>query len=68
MTQLKSTFSFDAAAEQKLRELAESKGVTKSEVLRRAIALYDYLESQRNEKSHIKIEKPNGEKVELVLP
>ena len=65
---VKSTFVFDQAADSKLRDLADRKSVSKTEILRRAIALYDYLESQQKPGAGIRIEKPSGEKVDLVLP
>jgi hypothetical protein len=64
----RTTFAFDKAAERKLRELAAIKGVSKTEIVRRALTLYDYLEAQRSQSSHIRIETASGEKVDLVLP
>jgi predicted transcriptional regulator len=63
----RTTFSFSQDVDSLLTELAEAKHTNKTEILRRAIALYDYLEKQR-EGGNVKIEKPNGEKVEIVFP
>ena len=65
---IKSTFSFNPDADQKLNELAEKLHISKSELLRRAITLYEYIDAAKNEKGQVKIEKASGEKVELVLP
>ena len=64
----RTTFSFDQTVNAKLADLAKRQGTTKTEILRRAITLYDYLDSQRGGDGHIKIEKPGGDKVELLLP
>ena len=64
----RSTFSFDDEAYKRLNELSASTGVAKTEILRRAIAVYGYLNEVRGSNPSIKIEKPNGEKVELVFP
>lgn len=68
-TTKRSTFSFDEQAYAKLSELASTSGVPKTEILRRAIAVYDYLLNEAGGSDHaIKIEKEGGEKVELVFP
>ena len=65
---MKSTFSFDEAVVNRLNELAAKKGVSKTEILRRAITLYDYLEETRDpQTSNIRMVTPQGE-VDLVLP
>lgn len=58
-------FSFDSIVNERLNKLAAGKHTSKAEILRRAIALYDYFETETE--GHIKFEKPNGDKVELVL-
>jgi predicted transcriptional regulator len=63
----RTTFSFSKDVDRLLNDLAEHKDTTKTEILRRAITLYDYLEKNR-EGGTVKIEKPSGEKVEIVLP
>ena len=64
----RSTFSFDDEAYKRLNELSGSTGVPKTEILRRAIAVYDYLNEVRGSENSVKIEKPDGEKVDLVFP
>jgi predicted transcriptional regulator len=64
----RSTFSFDESADRKLADLASKKGTTKTEVLRRAIALYDLIESRRSPSSAVTVEFEPGKKVELVMP
>lgn len=64
----KTTFTFNEDATGRLDELAGKKGTSKSEILRRAITLYDYLDKQKSQTGEVTIVKPNGEKVELVLP
>jgi predicted transcriptional regulator len=65
----RSTFSFDESVERKLNDLANKKHTTKTEVLRRAIALYDLIESRRNQQSSgVTVEFEPGKKVELVMP
>ena len=64
----KTTFTFNEDVTGRLDELAGKKGTSKSEILRRAITLYDYLEKQKSQTGEVTIVKPNGEKVELVLP
>jgi predicted transcriptional regulator len=65
---VKSTFSFNEAADQKLNELADKLKISKSELLRRAITLYDYLDSAKDDRGLVKIERSGGEKVDLLLP
>jgi len=62
----RTSFSFDNKVNSRLDRLAADGGTSKSEILRRAITLYDYLENEAD--GRIKFEKANGDKVELVLP
>lgn len=49
----------------KLAELAQRVGVTQTEILRRALATYDYLKSTGGE---VRVTKPSGDVVEVILP
>ncbi len=49
----------------KLVDLAKRVGVTQTEVLRRALTVYDYLKSTGGE---VQLTKPSGDVVEVVLP
>ena len=64
---MRSTYSFDKSVNIKLSQLASKKGTTKSEIIRRAIVAYEYLDNQV-EDGLLKLEKPNGQKVEILLP
>lgn len=65
---MKTTFSFDDVVSTRLEKLAEEKDTTKSEVLRRAITLYDFLEKKRGDKDTITIIGEDGKQIEIVLP
>ncbi len=66
---VRSTFSFNEQASNKLNQLASSTGVGKSEVLRRALALYEYMLQQRSATTgSVTVEKGDGSKVELLFP
>jgi len=62
----KTIFSFDAALGSKLQEIAVRQKIGKTEVLRRAISVYAYLDNQSKD-GNVKIEKADGQKVELVM-
>ena len=64
----KSTFSFDKAANAKLQNIANSSSTSKSEVLRRAITLYDYLLQNAHDEGHLTITKQDGEQIRLLIP
>ena len=66
--QQRATFSFDKTVSKKLSQLAKEGDTSKTEILRRAITLYDFFEKNQGEDGHIKLEKPNGDKVELIMP
>ncbi len=64
---MRSTYSFDKSVNNKLSQLASKKGTTKSEILRRAIVAYEYLDDQAKD-GLLTIEKPDGQKVEVLMP
>lgn len=65
---MKSTFSFDDKASEKLDNIAERSAISKKEVLRRAITLYDILEQRKNADNTIIIKNSDGKETEIVLP
>ena len=65
---MKTTFDFNDKVTAKLEQLAENSQSTKADVLRRAIALYDLLESKKGGHDSITIKSHDGKETELVLP
>jgi predicted transcriptional regulator len=63
----KLTIEFNDKMNQILEQLAERKGTTKVDVLRRAVALYDYLEDEQKE-GRVSITKNNNIVKDIVLP
>ena len=70
MTSLKpsTSFSFDPVASEKLKSLAQSSNTTEAAVLRSALALYSLVLENTERGQTVKIEKPNGETLEVVVP
>ncbi len=70
MKEQRSTFSFDPTTATRLSELARKKHVSNTEVLRRALALYDYIESERSDESGggITFVDKAGKEVKVILP
>jgi len=66
----KLTVEFNDKMNDILEKLAEEKGTTKVDVLRRAVALYRYLDSETNEEENKKVSITRGDKVvkDIVLP
>lgn len=67
----KYTVDFGEQLDKQLEQLAKTKGTTKAEVMRRAIASYDYLVRQVDESKGMKIAvSDRNDKVvkEIVLP
>jgi predicted transcriptional regulator len=65
----RSTYAFDDSVDQKLQDLAKSKGTNRTEILKRAIALYDFIESRRPQGSKgVTVEFEPDKKVEVVMP
>jgi predicted transcriptional regulator len=65
----RSTYVFDESIDQKLQELAKSKHTNKTEILKRAIALYGYIESNRTQGTNsVTVVFDPDKKVELVMP
>ncbi len=66
----KLTVEFNDKMNDILEKLAEEKGTTKVDVLRRAVALYRYLDSEQNEDENQKVSITKNNKVvkDIVLP
>lgn len=66
----KLTVEFNDKMNEILEQLAEEKGTTKVDVLRRAVALYKYLESEQNEDEdkRVSITKDGKALKDIVLP
>jgi hypothetical protein len=65
----RSTYSFDESVDQKLNYLAKKRQTNKTEILKRAIALYDFIESRRKQgSSGVTLEFDQNDKVEVVMP
>jgi predicted transcriptional regulator len=66
----KLTVEFNDKMNAILEQLANEKGTTKVDVLRRAVALYKYLDSEQNEdkSKRVSITKNNKVLKEIVLP
>ena len=63
-------FVFSGSAHQQLSTLAKMTGLTKEQVIERAIGLYEYLNDFRGTQSFFTIEHPNDTKrvTEVTLP
>ena len=66
----KLTVEFNDKMNDILEQLANEKGTTKVDVLRRAVALYKYLDSEQNEDKNNRVSITQNNKVlkEIVLP
>ena len=66
----KLTVEFNDKMSEILDQLANEKGTTKVDVLRRAVALYRYLDSEQNPEENKKVSITQGDKVvkDIVLP
>jgi len=66
----KLTVEFNDKMNDTLEQLAEDKGTTKVDVLRRAVALYKYVESERKEDGSKKVSITQGDNIlkDIVLP
>lgn len=66
----KLTVEFNDKMNQILEQLAEEKGTTKVDVLRRAVALYSYLddEQKRDEDNQVSITKGGKAVKDIVMP
>ena len=66
----KLTVEFNDKMNEILEQLALEKGTTKADVLRRAVALYRYLDSEQNESQKNKVSITQNNKVikDIVLP
>lgn len=59
---------FDKVLSKELKDIAERRGMTETEVLRRAIATYGALEKEIERKGHITIVRNNEIVKELIIP
>jgi hypothetical protein len=66
----KLTIEFNDQMNNTLGQLAADKGTTKVEVLRRAVALYKYLESEQKDGGNKKVSITQGDNIlkDIVLP
>jgi hypothetical protein len=66
----KLTVEFNDKMNEILDQLANEKGTTKVDVLRRAVALYRYLDSEQNPEENKRVSITQGDKVvkDIVLP
>jgi hypothetical protein len=51
-----------------LEELAAKKSISKAEVLRRALMLYDFVEDQRGDAKTVELKGGSGQGVHLLVP
>jgi hypothetical protein len=66
----KLTVEFNDKMNQTLEQLAEEKGTTKVDVLRRAVALYKYLDAEQKEGGNKKVSITQNDNIlkDIVLP
>lgn len=64
----KATFSFDEPAVRVLDRLADRKDISRSEVIRRALMLYDYVDANKAADHTLTIRKDDGREVALIVP
>jgi len=64
----RTTFSFDPDTTSRLNELAAHKGISNTEVIRRAVALYETIERERSKNSPITIQNKDNQSIRLILP
>jgi len=64
----KTTFAFDAGATALLEQLADKKNISKAEVLRRALMLYDFVDEQRGDAKTIELKGKHGQEIHLLVP
>ena len=67
----KLTVQFGKRTNQLLEELAEEKGITKAEVIRRALAMYKYLDDEtRNGDKRVSVTSAATDKIlkDIILP
>jgi predicted transcriptional regulator len=65
---MKTTFSFDETVSKRLETIADHEKITKTEVLRRAITLYDFLEEKRGDNKSLTIIDKDGKEIEIIMP
>lgn len=64
----RTTFAFDPTTSERLARLAKKKGISNTELVRRAVALYEFVERERDERSDITFIDRDGDKITVVLP
>ena len=64
----RTTFAFDETTTERLSRLAKKKNVSNTELIRRAVALYEAVERERAPDSDIAFLDKSGNKVNVVLP
>ncbi|HEV3051810.1 MAG TPA: ribbon-helix-helix domain-containing protein [Longimicrobium sp.] len=64
----RTTFAFDPTTSERLSRLAKKKGISNTELVRRAIALYETVEQERDPSSAVKFQDKAGNTVNVVLP
>jgi hypothetical protein len=64
----KLTVEFNDKMNDILEQLAEEKGTTKVDVLRRAVALYKYLDGEQQKDGRVSITRDNTIVKDIVLP
>lgn len=64
----RTTFAFDPTTTDRLARLAKKKGVSNTELIRRAVALYETVERERAPDQPVAFLDKNGDKVNIVLP
>jgi len=63
----RTTFAFSPAVDEKLTRLANQNNTSKTEILRRAISLYEYL-GDNSKGGRVRIERKDGTQAEIILP
>jgi predicted transcriptional regulator len=64
----RTTVVFDPATTDRLSRLAKKKNVSNTELIRRAVALYETVERERAPDSDVAFLDKDGQKVNVVLP
>jgi hypothetical protein len=64
----RTTFAFDPTTSERLSRLAKQKGISNTELVRRAVALYETVERERAPGTDVAFLDKHGQKVTIVLP
>jgi predicted transcriptional regulator len=68
MNPKRTTFAFDPTTSERLSRLASKKGISNTELVRRAVALYEIVERERAPDADVAFLDKEGKKVNIVLP